>query len=264
MWTIFLVVLLGLVPLEAKDKKPEPARQTYPKSRLINRSCQAVWSAAMPIMTELGFTPQTMERESGVAAFGFNRGSGEAYSTNDVRQLTTAPAGFWNTYTAFGIQSASLTVSPEVGACTCRIQINYVGFLRALMRGSGWVALESNGWFENNLLEKIQERAQISEGVIQAAKVEPKPAPPAKAEPVATVAQVVPVEPTRVIKPIANATSIVCPENVNHVPFSSSRPDRRTLACDEPITIVSEGQNFTRVKTADGLEGYVSPKFLGK
>jgi hypothetical protein len=119
--------------------KPEPPRQTYLKSRLINRSCQAVWSAAMPIMTETGFTPQTLERESGVASFGFNKTSGGAYSTNDAKLYTTAPVGFLTRYAVFGIQSATMTVSPEVGACTCQIAINFVGFQQA-WSGSGATA----------------------------------------------------------------------------------------------------------------------------
>jgi hypothetical protein len=46
------------------------------------------------------------------------------------------------------------------------------------------------------------------------------------------------------------------------VPFSSSRPDRRHLACDEAVTIVSESSNWIRVKTADGLEGNVAAEFV--
>ena len=109
----------------------------------------------MPIMTQTGFTPQTMERESGVASFGFSKQSSEATSTSDAMQYTTAPVGFWTRYTAFGIQSASLTVSPEVGACTCQIAINFAGFQRTF-GGAGWIALPSSGLFEKTLLDKIQ------------------------------------------------------------------------------------------------------------
>ena len=62
----------------------------------------------------------------------------------------------------------------------------------------------------------------------------------------------------------AQSFRIVCPENISEVPFSSSRPDRKHLACDEAITIVSESQNWIRVKTADGLEGNVAAKFVVK
>ena len=55
---------------------------------------------------------------------------------------------------------------------------------------------------------------------------------------------------------------IVCPEKVSEVPFSSSRPDRRHLACDETVTIVSESSNWIGVKTAYGLEGNVAAKFV--
>ena len=47
----------------------------------------------MPIMTQVGFTPQTMERESRVASFGFGKQSNGSYSTNDAKLYTTAPVG---------------------------------------------------------------------------------------------------------------------------------------------------------------------------
>ena len=268
---VFGALVLGFpTSVATKEKKYQPPPQTYPKSRLINRSCQAVWSAAMPIMTQTGFTPQTMERESGIASFTFNRSSGEFTSTDDVKKLTTAPAGFWNRYTAFGIQSASLTVSPEVGACTCQIAINYAGFVNAVMRGSGWVALESNGLAEKNLLDKIQERAQkasfpyrprLSQGCQLLCKQPPRCNRLRR--------RLLYNQHNRLPQPLLHQlhqyqTCKDCPEKVFEVPFSSSRPDRRHLKCDEAITIVSESQNWIRVKTTDGIEGYISPKFLGK
>jgi len=57
---------------------------------------------------------------------------------------------------------------------------------------------------------------------------------------------------------------IICPGKTSAVPFSSSRPDRRHLACDQPITIVSVRQNWIRVKTTDGVEGNVAARFVGK
>jgi hypothetical protein len=85
---------------------------------------------------------------------------------------------------------------------------------------------------------------------------------PANVQPVPQVAPApTPAAPTL---PVAHLIRIVCPEKVLEVPFSSSRVDRRKLACDEPITIVSESANWIRVKTADGVEGNVAPKFIAK
>lgn len=85
---------------------------------------------------------------------------------------------------------------------------------------------------------------------------------PANVQPVPQVTPApTPAAPT---PPVAHLIRIVCPEKVFEVPFSSSRLDRRKLACDEPITIVSESANWIRVKTADGVEGNVAARFVGK
>lgn len=65
-------------------------------------------------------------------------------------------------------------------------------------------------------------------------------------------------------QPMAQVLRIVCPENTLTVPFSSSRPDRRHLTCNEPITIMNEShKNWIRVRTADGVEGTVAARFVG-
>lgn len=243
---------------QAKNKKPpEPPRQTYPKSRLINRSCQAVWAVAMPLMTEAGFTPQTSDREGGIASFTYGRGSSmNADASNDAKLFTTAPVGFWTGYTVFSIQSATLTVIPAPGACTCQMSFNFQGLQRS-MAGQRWYMLESNGFMEHSILGRIQEKALGAE----AAPATVKPEPVVKIE---QPAPAKPAKPATNEPPTKAAVHVVCPEGVNQVPFSSSRPDRRTLACDEAVTILSESPNWIRVKTADGLEGNVAPKFLTK
>lgn len=57
---------------------------------------------------------------------------------------------------------------------------------------------------------------------------------------------------------------IVCSDRFAEVPFSSSRPDRRKLACGEEVSVVRESGLWTRVKTKDGMEGNVSTQFVGE
>ena len=51
----------------------------------------------------------------------------------------------------------------------------------------------------------------------------------------------------------AQSFRIVCPENISEVPFSSSRPDRTHLACDEAITHCERESELDSVKTAYGV-----------
>jgi hypothetical protein len=57
---------------------------------------------------------------------------------------------------------------------------------------------------------------------------------------------------------------IVCPEGIRQIPFASSRPDRKTPPCAEPVTIVGGRPPWIRVRTRDGIEGSVSSHFLEK
>ena len=62
----------------------------------------------------------------------------------------------------------------------------------------------------------------------------------------------------------SSSPKIVCSDRFTEVPFSSSRPDRKVLACGEEVSIVSQSGQWTRVKTKDGLEGNVAARFVGK
>jgi len=67
--------------------------------------------------------------------------------------------------------------------------------------------------------------------------------------------------------PLASQRSlpkVVCSDRFTQVPFSSSRPDRKVLACGEEVSIVSQSGQWARVKTKDGLEGNVAARFVGK
>ena len=117
-------------------------------------------------------------------------------------------------------------------------------------------------------VRSIMEPAERVVPVQAASTPQPPAAPVAPSEsadlppPVIQVASV--TQPPAPTPPVVSVIRIVCPEKVSEVPFSSSRPDRRHLACDEPITIVSEGANWIRVKTSDGVEGNVAVRFVGK
>ena len=62
----------------------------------------------------------------------------------------------------------------------------------------------------------------------------------------------------------SSSPKIVCSDRFTQVPFSSSRPDRKKLACGEEISIVSQSGQWTRVKTKDGMEGNVATRFVDK
>ena len=60
---------------------------------------------------------------------------------------------------------------------------------------------------------------------------------------------------------LRTAYSIVCLENVSEVAFSSSRPDRKHLACDEAITLCERESELENA--ANGAEGNGAARFVG-
>ena len=57
---------------------------------------------------------------------------------------------------------------------------------------------------------------------------------------------------------------IQCPENskVREVPFVTGRPDRKTVGCGEPVTIIRQFGDWVRIKTRDGFEGHILRRFV--
>ncbi|MCI0621590.1 MAG: SH3 domain-containing protein [Acidobacteria bacterium] len=56
---------------------------------------------------------------------------------------------------------------------------------------------------------------------------------------------------------------VICGDSVAPVPFTSdSRTARKTLNCGEQVIVLSRTGAWTRVRTRDGVEGYVSSKNL--
>jgi hypothetical protein len=116
----------------------------------------------------------------------------------------------------------------------------------------------------------INLQAELTPGempvVALASPTAPALQPPLASEPSKPVPTKITAAPAKFEAPAVSTKvpRIVCPENIKEVPFSSSRPDRRKLACDEAITIVSESASWIRVKTSDGIEGNVAAKFVEK
>jgi hypothetical protein len=102
-----------------------------------------------------------------------------------------------------------------------------------------------------------------------AASAAPQPSQPrtAAAEIISPPPTTVQPAPAPIAVPLVSQSSsqkIVCSDRFTDVPFSSSRPDRKKLACGEEVSIVSQRGLWTRVKTRDGMEGNVATRFVGQ
>lgn len=276
-----LLVTLGgsSQPAQAKEKKLKEPAPTYFNTRSFQSSCDAIWSAAMPLLIEVGLAPQSMDRQAGVASLRWAKGQNVGLGgKEDVKRFTTGHSGSWASYEVFRIETGTLLATQESIGCRVQLKLSFTALQRNALTGDQWHALESNNFLEQTLLDMIGQLALRNPGATQSVvgstakkpavvtgAVTPTALPPTKSPSVveiisqpATVVQVTPPA----IK--IDHVKIVCSDRFSEVPFSSSRPDRKTLACGEEVTIVSQSGQWTRVKTKDGVEGNVATRFVGK
>jgi PEGA domain len=342
----------GSQPAQAKEKKLKEPAPTYFNTRSFQSSCDAIWSAAMPLLTEVGLAPQSMDRQRGVASLrwakGQNVGSG---NKEDIKKFTTGYSGLWKSYEVFRIDTGILLATQESISCRVQLKLSFTALQRNASTGDQWYALESNNFLEQTLLDMIGQLALRNPGTTQSVvgstapalpatvsitsnppggdieidgkfvgstpskfeltpgkheihvkksglrdwhrildllaganialaaeliagenekppvvpgAVTPTALPPTKSpSPVETVSQ--PATVVQATPPVIKSDhlKIVCSAKFSEVPFSSSRPERKTLACGEEAVIVSQSGQWTRVKTKDGVEGNVATRFLG-
>lgn len=351
--SVLLLATLGVgsQPAQAKEKKlKEPP--TYFNTRSFQSSCDAIWSAAMPLLTEVGLAPQSMDRQGGVASLRWAKGQNVGLGKKeDIKRFTTGYSGLWNSYEVFRIETGTLLATQETMGCRVQLKLSFTALQRNASTGDQWYALESNNLLEQTLLDMIGQLALRNPGTTQSVvgstapalpamvsiasnptggdieidgkfvgstpskfeltpgkhqinvkksghrdwhrildllaganialaaeliagenekppvvpgAIAPTALPPTKSpssvETVSQPAAVVQATPS-VIK--SDSVKIVCSAKFSAVPFSSSRPERKTLACGEEVAIVSQSGQWTKVKTKDGVEGNVATRFLG-
>jgi hypothetical protein len=114
--------------------------------------------------------------------------------------------------------------------------------------------------FEAELIPGENEKPPVVPGVVAPTALPPTKSPSA-VEIISQPAPVVQATPPAIK---TDPLKIVCSDRFSELPFSSSRPDRKTLACGEEVSLVSQSGQWTRVKTKDGIEGNVHARFIGK
>ena len=337
-------------PLDAKEKKLKEPAAAYSNAKSFQSSCGAIWSAAMPLLAEIGVVPQSVDRPGGFASFRWAKGQNVGFgSKEDARKFTTS--GSLASFEIFRIETGTLSVTPESIGCRVQLKMSFTALQRNPSTGRQWIVLESNKFLEQTLLDMIGQLALRNPGATQPVVGSTATALPAtvsitsnppggdieidgkfvgstpskfelpagkhriqvkksghhdwyraldlitganitlaadlipgenETPPVVTGAVTPALPPTKspsAIEIVSQATTaaegapsasesgrvkIVCSNRFSEVPFSSSRPNRKTLACGEEVTIVNQSGQWTKVKTKDGVEGNVSTRFLGK
>jgi len=265
-------------PAQAKENKLKEPPPPYFNTRSFQSSCDAIWSAAMPLLTEIGLAPQSMDRQSGVASLRWAKGQNVGLGgKEEVKRFTTGSSGSWPSYEVFRIETGTLLATQESPGCRVQLKLSFTALQRNALTGDQWHALESNNLLEQTLLDMIGQLALRNPGTTQSvvgstAKklpvvtgVTPTALPPTKSPSAAEIDS----PPTAAVEvtppPIkSERPKIVCSDRFSEVPFSSSRPDRKTLACGEEVTIMRQSGQWTRVMTKDGIEGNVATRFVGK
>ena len=352
--SVLLLTTLGgsSQPAQAKEKRLKEPGPTYFNTRSFQSSCDAIWSAAMPLLTEVGLAPQSMDRKAGVASLRWAKGPSVSMgSKEDVKRFTTGYSGVWNSYEVFRIETGTLLATQESIGCRVQLKLSFTALQRNASTGDQWHALESNNFLEQTLLDMVGQLALRNPRATQSVVGSTAPALPATVSitsnppggdieidgkfvgstpskfeltpgkhqiqvrksghrnwhrildlltgaSIALAAELIPGEnekppvvpgavtptalpPTKSPSPVETVSQpatvvqatpraiksdnvkIVCSAKFSEVPFSSSRPDRKTLACGEEVAIVSQSGQWTRVKTKDGVEGNVATRFLG-
>ena len=344
------VLLLLYGSVEAKEKKLKEPSSRYFNVRSFQSSCDAVWSAAMPLLKEIGLAPQSLDRQGGVASLKWTKGQNVGLGKEEVKKYTTGYSGSWASYEVFQIETGTLLATQEGKGCRVQLKLSFAALQRNALTGYQSYALESNNLLEQTLLDMIGQLALRNPGTTQSmvgstatalpvmvsitsnppggdieidgkfvgstpSKFEltpgkhqirvkksghrdwhrtvdvltganialaadlvpgenekppgvpgpatglPTPKSASAVEIISQPATVVEVTPPP-IKP--DHLKIVCSERFSEVPFSSSRPDRKTLACGEEVSLVSQSGQWIKVKTKDGIEGNVNARFIGK
>ena len=339
----------GSQQAEAKEKKLKEPAPTYSNTRSFQSSCDAIWSAAMPLLTEVGLAPQSMDSQGGFASLRWAKGQNVGLGKKeDIKRFTTGYSGLWKSYEVFRIDTGTLLATQESIGCRVQLKLSFTALQR---NASKWYALESNNFLEQTLLDMIGQLALRNPGATQSMVGSTAPALPATVSiasnppggdieidgkfvgrtpskfeltpgkhqinvkksghrdwhrildlltgaSITLAAELIPGEngkppvmpgavaptalpPTKSPSPIETVSQsatvvqatppviksdhvkIVCSAKFCEVPFSSSRPERKTLACGEEVAIVSQSGQWTRVKTKDGVEGNVATRFLG-
>src|SRR5262245_36452420 len=111
------ILLLLCWSAEAKEKKLKVSSSTYFNVRSFQSSCDAVWSAAMPLLTEIGLAPQSMDRQGGVASLKWAKGQNVGLGKEEVKKYTTGYSGSWASYEAFRIETGTLLATQEAKGC---------------------------------------------------------------------------------------------------------------------------------------------------
>jgi hypothetical protein len=178
-WTSILVIavavaMVGSAPGDEKKKEYQDPPRTYVNVKSFSATCDAVWTAAISLLTEVGLAPHVLDQQRGFASLKWTKGQTEGWgSKNDVNLYTTLKPESWSDYDDFRADSATLLVTPDGSNCRCQIKLAYAALRRDHLSADGyhWHALESNSFFEEMLLAIIDE--QIKDRPLTVANANP-------------------------------------------------------------------------------------------
>jgi hypothetical protein len=158
MKTVALMLLI-MTPIFA-EKKLVPVPQTWPTSRTFAATCDAVWPAAVQVLTLNGWGIKTSDRAGGILTLEWTRGEnlGPYRRINPmVGQYTVEKnTGFWTQYTGFRMVSAQAVAVSQGDGCSYTITAVYHGREIRVGQGQQWWILQSNGFLEDKMLREIE------------------------------------------------------------------------------------------------------------
>jgi hypothetical protein len=154
------VIAATLLNSAAAQKKPKPTPDpppTYNTEQIFHSPCDTVWPLAVQTAMAAGWSVKTSDRSGGILMLEWIKGEwyGTRFANPQITQNTIEKASsFQHQWHTFRIVSASIISATEGTGCKYAVSV--------VMQGDeltkGWRVLQSNGFIEAGLLERIESR----------------------------------------------------------------------------------------------------------
>lgn len=145
------LLLIAAATLTAAPKEPP---KVFDPTAKLSIPCAKAWPLVLKAWMDRGFGIKAgTSKESGVAEFEWRRGAetpAVGHVNPTVKMWTTTTANFWQMFTGFRIDGATVLMIDGESGCELTAKHAYAGFNR------GWFVLPSNGRMEAELLEVVR------------------------------------------------------------------------------------------------------------
>ncbi len=149
------VVVCSLLTAGCTGIGRRPRAAVYPKTRVLQCSCDAAWPELLQTVGDAGFRLVAKDDAGQIARFLYlePRLPDMVRTGADPDNLAIAQDGSGQESGKLRIESAVLALAPQNRGCEVKISVSYQG--RNGVWGRSWSSLESSGLLENKVLSGL-------------------------------------------------------------------------------------------------------------